>query len=449
MHEGYEVKKYASRKHIYVQAASKVTLFSLLVIGLLIAHLIIASRSALVLSGPIKLEHVDLSVSMPAGNGWQSESQWRYQENNFCLSSVFIPGSDNLTTMANCRYLLAPPTTDPNTQFTQRASALGGAIEKTGKMQIDKLVVAWAHIAKKPTLEMFFGTVQLPNRRHLEIEVFQSAGRAELAERVFRRILESLKFKDSPLLEAGSEIIAEIKSLGLASFLNNQTNESFFLIRDVQNRTIGFSMDIIINTHTDTLNIQAAGYLYARGLHAQEQVAFFQSNNKFDQFSSKSETSKPGSEFGVELAMDKSGLLTVRKLAPETEEKTCRPGPAALPEALLELFLGKMLESRHEQVMVDVIKTDGTITPTIISKIEVDKAAAGESEAVYALKAEFLDGLGFSEQIFFDNQKQVSKTLLRQREIYTVERTSAKNIIKEFPERADYILQKNKLLKKD
>jgi len=449
MNEGYKVKKYASRKHIYGQAASKVTLFSLLVIGLLIAHFIIASRSALVLSGPIKLEYVDLSVSMPAGNGWQSESQWRYQENNFCLSSVFIPGPDNLTTMANCRYLLAPPTTDPNTQFTQRASALGGAIEKIGKIQVDKLVVAWAHIAKKPTLEMFFGTVQLPNHRQLDIEVFQSTGRAELAERVFRRILESLKFKDSHLLEAGSEIIAEIKNEGLASFLNNQTNENFFLIRDVQNRIIGFSMDIINAGPDAQLNIQAASFYYIRGAYAREQAAFFRSNNKFDQFASKSEVSKPGGAFGVELALDKSGLLTIRKSAPEVEEKIYQPGPAALPEALLEPFLNKMLESHHNQAMIDIITTDGTITPTIISKIEVDKAAAGESEAVYALKVELLDGRGPPEQIFFNNQKQVSKILLRQREVYTVERTTAENIIKEFPERADYILQKNKLLKKD
>jgi hypothetical protein len=296
---------------------------------------------------------------------------------------------------------------------------------------------------------MFFGTVQLPNRRHLEIEVFQSAGRAELAERVFRRILESLKFKDSPLLEAGSEIIAEIKSLGLASFLNNQTNESFFLIRDVQNRIIGFSMDIINAGPDAQLNIQAASFYYIRGTYAREQAAFFRSNNKFDQFASKSEVSKPGGAFGVELALDKSGLLTIRKSAPEVEEKIYQPGPAALPEALLEPFLNKMLESHHNQAMIDIITTDGTITPTIISKIEVDKTAAGESEAVYALKVELLDGRSFPEQIFLNNQKQVSKILLQQREIYSLERTTAENITKEFPERADYILQKNKLLKKD
>ncbi len=449
MRKDYKAKKYSSRKHIYGQATNKIILFGLFVIGLLVAHFIIVSKSAIIFSRPIKLDYANLSVSMPAGNGWQCESRWKYQEDNYGLSSVFIPGSGSLTAMANCRYLLAPQTTDPNTQFTQKASVLGGIIKKTGKIQTDKLVVSWAHIAKKPTLETFFGTVQLPNHRQLDIEVFQSAGRTSLTEHVFKRIAESLKFKDDHLLEAGSEIIAEIKNKGLAGFLDNQNSKNFFLIRDAQNRIIGFSIDTIISTHTDTLNIQAAGYLYTRDLHAQEQAAFFQSDNKFDQFTSKSETSRPRGELGVEMALDKSGLLTIRRFAPEIKEKTCWPGPAALPEVLLELFLGKMLESRHEQVIVDVIKNDGTITPAIISKTDVDKASAGESKAVCALKAEFLDGLGFSEQIFLDNQKHISKILLLQREIYTVERTSAEIIIKEFPERADYILQKNKLLKQD
>ena len=77
--------------------ADKIALLGLFTVALLTAHFIITSRSAVVLSEPMKLDYTGLSVSMPAGNGWHGEKQWKYQKNAFILSSFFDSGAGSVT----------------------------------------------------------------------------------------------------------------------------------------------------------------------------------------------------------------------------------------------------------------------------------------------------------------------------------------------------------------
>lgn len=455
MDKAYETKKYAS---------DKIVLFGLFVIVLLIARFIVISRSAIVLSEPIKLSHTGLSVSMPSGNGWQSEKQWRYAENAFSLSSSFASSSGMITARANCQYLLAATETAPDVQFKQRALAVGGIIAKTGRIQTGLLTIDWAHIKKQNLpLDTFFGTVRLLDKRQLDIKVHQVMADAILAERIFRLISENLKFKDNQLLEAGSEIVAEIKSKGLSSLLAsglaemsqngappyNQNRQAFFLIKDAARRTIGFTMDVLTDSGHDTrLNIQAASLLYIQGRYAREEVTSFQSDNSFARFVWKSETSGAAGSNGTELILDEDGVMTVRKFCPQPKEKIYQLSDAAIPDILLEFAFSQTFNSSREKIVVDIIKADGKITPTLISRIEPEDTAAVEKETGGALRMELLSSGGFSQLVYLDGQRWVSKRLLR-RENVIFERTSIENIVRQFPEWADFILQKNKMLKQN
>jgi len=150
MDKTYDIKKIGG---------DKIALLGLFVLSLLIARLIVASKSALILSEPIILAHAGLSVSMPSGNGWKSEKRWKYHENasSFSLSSSFAPGSGKPTAWAHCRYLLAAETTTPQMRFTAK----------------------------------------LPNNHQLDIEVHQIMGDAEMAELTFKRIVKSLNFEST------------------------------------------------------------------------------------------------------------------------------------------------------------------------------------------------------------------------------------------------------------
>ena len=427
----------------------KIALLGFFVLSLLVAHLIVVFKSRISFSDPIRLSQTGLSVSMPVGQAWQNDRQWQYQENMFSLSSLFPRGSDRPTTWANCRYLLSAETTTPQMRFDQRASEIDAVIVETNQTQTDTLTIDWARI-EKPELHfsMFFGTARLPDNRQLDIEVSQIAGDGEPAELVFKHIIETLKFEDNQLLKAGAEIVAEIKSRGLAGFLDNQNRQAFFLIIDPAKRTIGSTMDVIVETGTEAqLNIRAAGLFYIRGQSTLEQGTSFQCSNNLDKFVYKSEISHRTGRSGTETILDGHDVITVRKFQDKPNEKTYHLGPVAIPDVFLDQILMQMLESGTRQIIADIIDADGKIIPTHIAAIEVAQDITDDKDAAYAFMLELMDGRGFSEKIYLNDRKQVYLRLARQDNIYILERAEVESIVNEFPEHAEHILRNNQMLR--
>ena len=201
MDETHETGKYP---------ADKISLLGLLVLVVLIAYFLTLSRSAIVFSEPINC--AGLSVSMPEGNGWKSEKEWKFQKNTFTLTSYLTPGYGGIPpSKAYCQYILAPVSATADERLKREADEFSGEIIKTDQIQAGLLTIDWAHIKRPKTpFTMFFGTAQLPNNRQLNIEVLELLGDTNLAEQVFKHIVASLKLKDP-----AAEIIAEIKSEGL------------------------------------------------------------------------------------------------------------------------------------------------------------------------------------------------------------------------------------------
>jgi len=141
--------------------------------------------------------------------------------------------------------------------------------------------------------------------------------------------------------------------------------------------------------------------------------------------------------------------MTVKKFSPQAEEKNYRISPEAIPEVLLEQLLGQLLDSDHKKILVEAIENDGTIVPALISRIEAEDSATDEERAQYVLKVELLDGRGYTELVYLDSQRQISKRLSLYKRGLIIERTTVENILRQFPERADYILQKNKMLEQN
>jgi hypothetical protein len=434
--------------------ADKIAFLSLFIAVLLIARFIVTQRSAIVLSEPIVLNCADLSVRIPMGNGWQGEKRWRYQQNAFSLDGFFTPGTGNVTTIFSCKYQLAAAKDTPAALFEKKASAINSAeIAGTGQINITKsaegqqnkgvTTIDWAYIkGSKILFDMFFGVAQLANGRRLDIEVYQSTGDTDMAEGIFKSITESLKFTDNQLLEAGSRIVAEIKSKGLDSFLTSagnkqgQDRETFFLIKDATGKSIGFTMEVLHPLEQERFGAMSYYYII-HGQHYHEQATLFQSVNNLKEFSWESKTIGPGGRSSTESVLDKDGIMTVKDFDLPAEEKIYQPGPAAIPDVTGEFILGQMLDSNETEIMVDIIEDDGKISPAIVSKTDVAK-----EEAAYVFRMELLDGRGFSEQLYLDDQGQISKILLRRENTHTLERTGAEDILREFPEKGGYILRK-------
>ncbi|MHC4227635.1 MAG: hypothetical protein ACYSW0_09430 [Planctomycetota bacterium] len=186
-------------------AADKVALLGLFVAALLTARLVVALKSVLVLSEPVSLSRTGLSVSVPTGNGWQSQEQWRRQDDGFTLRSDFVLGSGKPTARVVCRYLLAAEKTTPLMRFEQEFK-VRGVVVRTDLIHTDTLIVDWEHVTgEEMPITMYMGTAELPDNRQLDIEVYEITGDAELAEQAFRAVVESVSFKDNRLLTAVSD----------------------------------------------------------------------------------------------------------------------------------------------------------------------------------------------------------------------------------------------------
>ncbi|MFH1719538.1 MAG: hypothetical protein ABIF19_19475 [Planctomycetota bacterium] len=146
------------------------------------------------------MSRAGLAVSMPAGNGWRSESQWTYRDDVFTLNSVFVIDRGRPTAGARCQYRLTAQRTTPERRFEHQAFEVGGAVVEAGQMRAGSVTVAWARIDNPEIpLSVVLGTARLPDDRQLDIEVYQITGDTELAGRVFKHIIDSLQFMDNQI----------------------------------------------------------------------------------------------------------------------------------------------------------------------------------------------------------------------------------------------------------
>ena len=183
----------------------KIALLGLFIVSLLIAQMIVVSKSAILLSEQIPLTDTGLSVSMPQGNGWKSEKKWSFDEKGSSIRSIFALGSRNPSAEAHCRYVKANETTNLQGLFEYKAFEVKGEIVKVEQIYNDTLTFDWALIENtKISLIFIFGTAKLPHNRRLDIEVKQTMNDPEMAERVFKQIVKNLNFEENRLLVSGA-----------------------------------------------------------------------------------------------------------------------------------------------------------------------------------------------------------------------------------------------------
>ena len=95
-----------------------------------------------------------------------------------------------------------------------------------------------------------------------------------------------------------------------------------------------------------------------------------------------------------------------------------------------DLAYDGMLDSYYDKILMDVIRTDGLIIPVFISKMEVEK---GKTDNIaYGLRVDFLDGRNTYLQVYFNNQKEVLREIIRDSETYVLQRSYCGSIVRNF-----------------
>jgi hypothetical protein len=133
-------------------------------------------------------------------------------------------------------------------------------------------------------------------------------------------------------------------------------------------------------------------------------------------------------------------------------------GEAAVPDidVVLEPILKNVLDGSRPEIIVDLIKTDGTISPVSIKKAEAQPespkgAESSKREATdnNSLRVELLDGQGNWQQIYYTSEKERSRIVYGQENSYTLQHADPNQIISLFPERAYFIRDQKQLLERE
>lgn len=428
-----------------------IALLGLFIVALFSAYLIVNSKSSVMLSEPIELPYTGLSVSVPHGNGWQSGKRWTFLNNAYTIGSSFAFNNRKPSAWALCRYRLAAATVGPQEWFEQRALEIDGRIVTTEHTETGSFVIDSAQISSAVLpINMLLGTVRLPNNHQFDIEIHENAGDVILAEETFSRMIDSIKFEGNRLSDIGADIISDLKSEEISGFLSDKKQQTFLFIDDAKRRTIGFEMVIIVAEGGENqFDIKAASMLYIRGPNAQEQIASFVSDDRFDEYTWKSEASGPDGTSSAELVLGSDGLMTVKKIGFGSLENSYRLSTAAVPDILLDFFFIKMLERSQKQARVDMVKSDGKITPTLITRVENEQESNANDDAAYVLKLDFLDGSGASEKLYLNSRMRVFERFVQLDEPYIFRDATIEQVMKEFPERAQEILESTSITRKD
>ncbi len=173
----------------------KIAFLGLLVAALLTARLVVGLRSTLVLSEPIPLRRAGLSMSVPIGNGWQSDGKWRDHDDVFILGSTFLIGPSE-TAWVICRYTATAGEATPMMWFEREKGKVDGVITEINETRTDTFIMEWARVkGQEGHLTMLLGTAILPNDGRLDIQVIEITGDAEQAEQVFASIVENVNLQ--------------------------------------------------------------------------------------------------------------------------------------------------------------------------------------------------------------------------------------------------------------
>jgi len=435
-------------------AADRIVLLGVLILGVLVAHVIVSVRSKIEMSSPIKLELAGLSIAMPSGEGWSCEDRWRYSEgaggNVYALGGVFVGGQrrhPSASVVCVCRPGLE--VTEPEERFKDLARQIDGRIVQAGTIESGAIPVEWVRISEGTGLvNMVCGTAVLPYNRQLDIQVREGTGDFDWARIVFEHIVCSARL-DGELLKASGKLVESVKSRGVGSFLRNKNRQRLFVVENDVEASVGFKIDVFVEMGAqDELPIQAAGAFYLKSENIEDHAASFYTNDDVSQFVWKSRTintimNEMVGSSSVDVVLDGSGVMTATMQ--RGGQRRLRPGPLAVPKVLIELFVAQMLEKGIEQCIVDMIDENGGITPVLISQTSIEQAEelAGDDQIEYGAKLEYqyLDGRDHYRLLYLDSQKRVLLEVVNYEQLLFFKRADAKDVAREFPERADLILR--------
>ena len=403
---------------------------AIFLIGLVLSSFIVSMRRRIKLSEQISLEPGGISVSLPDGWGWEIETwQFNFQENSYTLTA-FLKAGGQLSPIVQWRYLLASEKHSLNEIFAKEQAD----IVDSGQISCQGASIEWAQIQAGGIKDVFFGLAVLGHGRILEIKVI-APGDEKLAEYLFTNVAPSLTYTPNYLLAEGQRLVRSAKDAGveyLTATSEAEKLERFFLVNADDGTPVGIMAEHYtrVSDPQNWARLRVEEMNLSKGRKGWEtQISFFECNEKFDQFTWKSIHNMGRSV--IELQTD--GRMNVTGIG-RGSENNYWPGPAAIPATLLDSALALFVGSYQNQMIVDVLFSNGMIIPTKVSKTDAEKIKGFDGQVWYAVRLDFLYGNKSYREVYFDKDKHVIGGIERGSSNTEWQKTSRKGLSEAFGE---------------
>ena len=422
-------------------STDKVAFFALLLLGLLIAQVIVKSRSRIKLCEPVSLVNTGLSVQIPEDNGWE-RTDWLYSENSFNLFSTLKLNSKPAASV-QWQYLLTPVEDGPAEQIRQKALRYNGQIADTYQKNTGSLVMDCGYIIISGKIgAVFFGVINVGQHRTLTLEVTQRAGLGNIAEDVFGAVAESISFTDNKLLETGAEFVSNFKDGRINNVLYGEGIQNYLLIKDKDEKVSGFIAENLALTQdsNNQTTISSVSMYSIDGPAGGSEQSVFSGGVFLDAFHwvSRDFDVQGNIKIATDITLDEQGVVVRIPTLPSKRASRFALGAAMIPEVILEPILIEFLDSDIEQIILDLILSRGVVVPVFISKINDTELPEG---ATYAIKIDFLNEEQNCHMMYFDNYKNLVHINIHGRANYHIERAGKEAILEKFPAWQQKILQ--------
>ncbi len=419
----------------------KAAFLGLLVLGLIWAEFITFSRSDFKLSEPLAIKGTGIEVSIPSGDGWKRLSNnFKYEDNEFNLVCQMQIGNDSLI-LAQWRYFTLPLEKTPSERFKIKANSLSGSVKSEGSGKFGDFTFDYAKVVSEKTPAVLFcGTTVLPDGRTITLEVAQRGQGVDLAEKIFKSLLASVKYHpDNPVVN-GAELLKKLKA-SLPAMLSRQGYQNYYRIKDAHGTIVGFTTDTIISPADSNADsaVFAAGLLFVSPAFSAfaEQSLFYSdiSISRFD-WTIKHGNLLTNRQQPTQISLDGSKVLTVQKQ--NTVEKV-HSTDTMIPDIFLDLTVAEFLKSDFDTVMLEVILSDGKIAPVIFSRINSPETSVLPAES--AAGVELFGSNTVYQKMYFDGEGKLLSADIQGSLSYRIERTTKTAILADFPQWLEKIQQ--------
>ena len=410
------------------QSFLELSLLAVFAAGLLIARLVVDSRSRILLGPGIQLIGSGLTVHLPVQRGWQGLTQWQYERDN----SFVLPArlASRLSPVMDVYWMYKLNTTAHNSRqmLEELASEAGRKLQ-----DVQDIADAWPmKYGRLSTLqdgnERYIGTVPLDFGRVLVLQVQSGAGDPALAKEVFLTLARSVRYETPAELARGVELLQKARRFETKKFFSSLQPRTF-LIRDAAGSVRGYETVQVEIDSQGRLRIDKTTVFNTAALRRKEHL--FESSRPFETFDWRcqdGEISEPSG--GCRLQLKEGGVLTREDSPGQT--RVAPSGPATVSEILLDSLVRYFLETEQQKTVVDILYADGLIIPAQMSSIPLALALAKGGEMAFAVRADSLNG-ATTEFYFTADKKPLGKvTVESRRGILLWEPAELKEIEKHF-----------------